>query len=51
MNDTRKTTIDKAALRRLYAAPTFSPTDCPNYITYRDYEQYRWYARVLAPLD
>lgn len=50
MNATRKTTIDKAALRRLYAAPTFSPTDCPNYITYRDYEQYRWYARVLAPL-
>jgi uncharacterized protein (DUF1330 family) len=42
--------IDWNALRRLRSAPTFSPTDCPNFITYRDYEQYRWYARVLTPL-
>ena len=42
--------IDKKALARLLKAPTFSPTDCPNFITYKDYNQYRWYARSLAPL-
>ncbi|MFN7954964.1 MAG: hypothetical protein U0610_24775 [bacterium] len=42
--------FDTAAFRRVYAAPTFSPTDCPNFLTYADLAQYRWYARLLAPV-
>ncbi len=42
--------VDAAAFRRVYAAPTFSPTDCPNFLTYADFAQYRWYARLLAPV-
>lgn len=42
--------IDRAALSRLLDAPTFSPTDCPNFLSYASFEQYRWYARLLTPL-
>ena len=42
--------FDRKAFIRLMKQPTFTPTDCPNFLTYRDYEQYRWYARTLAPL-
>ncbi len=42
--------IDRKALFRLLKQPKFSPADCPNFLTYKDYEQYRWYARTLAPL-
>lgn len=45
-----KTNFDAKALLRLMKAPAFSPTDCPNFITYRDYNQYRWYARAVTPL-
>lgn len=45
-----KTTINRARLRALMAQPPFSPTDCPNFITYKDYGHYCWYARVLLPL-
>lgn len=31
-------------------AQTFNPTDCPNFITYRDFRQYQWYVRSVAPL-
>lgn len=42
--------FDRKALGRLMRAPTFSPTDCPNFITYKDFNQYRWYVRSVAPL-
>lgn len=35
---------------RVFREPTFRPTDCPNFLTYADEAQYRWYARLLAPL-
>lgn len=49
MSDARSR-FDARAFRRVYAAPTFAPTDCPNYLTYADFSQYQWYARLLAPV-
>ncbi len=31
--------FDARAFRRVYAAPIFAPTDCPNYLTYADFAQ------------
>jgi uncharacterized protein (DUF1330 family) len=42
--------IDKKALSQLMKEDVFSPTDCPNFITYKNYNSYRWYARLVAPL-
>ncbi|RMF18059.1 MAG: DUF1330 domain-containing protein [Candidatus Dadabacteria bacterium] len=42
--------IDRSAFVRLARRPTFTPTDCPNFIRYRDERWYHWYARVIAPL-
>lgn len=47
---TPRSRFDARAFRRVYAAPTFAPTDCPNYLTYADFSQYQWYARLLAPV-
>ena len=30
--------------------PGFKPTDCLNFIAYKNLNAYRWYARLLAPL-
>lgn len=42
--------FDARAFKRVYSAPIFAPTDCPNYLTYADFAQYQWYARLLAPV-
>lgn len=42
--------FDRKAFIRLMKQPTFSPTDCPNFLSYKSYSLYCWYARTLAPL-
>lgn len=42
--------IDRSALRTLWSADLPSPIDVPNLLTFRDREQYGWYAVTVAPL-
>src|SRR5512135_1035948 len=44
------TAIDWNELRRVFLRPTWTPTDCPNFLVYEDKNEYRKYALGITPL-